>query len=412
MILQSFKKTWKNKRKSRMLLFEFFLSFILLFGLISMLGKYIYNKKSPLGFNYQQVWSAILEPQVELSDSATLTIKKEMFQRIRSYNEVVYLTELQHNLPFIRNKTYCNNFKFKEDNYTRIFAFGADDYLDDVLGLKLVEGRWYDERDNSSNYRPIVINNFLRQKIGKKEKVVGSVVEFHYKKETCVIVGVVEDFRYAGDYSRKENQVFFKCSLEENPNYNHVDAFGGYNRNSQSVHDQRIYFKVKPKTGLDFEATLLEDLNQHFPDWKIKIDRLEDQRTQYLENFWFPIILLVGVSLFLVFNVAIGLFAVLWYNINTRKAEIGVRIANGATKKHIYTQLIIELLWLSTLGIIPGLIVALQFPILGVNNIETGIYIQSMLISMSIIYLLVIISAILPSRQAAKIQPAVALHEE
>jgi putative ABC transport system permease protein len=412
MILQSLKKTWKNKRKSRMLLFEFFLSFILLFGLISMLGKYIHNKKSPLGFNYQQVWSGILEPQIEFSDSAILSIKKEMFQRIRSYNEVISLTELQHNLPFIRNKTYSNRFRYKEDNFNRIFAFGADDYLDDVLGLKLVEGRWFDESDNSSNYRPVIINQTLRKKLGKKEQVIGSRAEFHYRKEQCIIVGVVEDFRYAGDYSRKENQLFFRCSLEEYPNYNHVDAFGGYDVNSQSVHDQRIYFKVKPGTGLDFEALLLEDLNQHFPDWKIKIDRLEDQRTKYLESFWLPLILLIGVSLFLVFNVVIGLFAVLWYNINTRKTEIGIRIANGATKNHIYTQLIIELLWLSTLGIIPSIIVALQFPILGVNNIETSIYIQSMLISMSIIYLLVIISAILPSRQAAKIQPAMALHEE
>ena len=44
--------------------------------------------------------------------------------------------------------------------------------------------------------------------------------------------------------------------------------------------------------------------------------------------------------------------------------------------------------------------------------VEFWIYIQAMLFSALAIFFLVTLSAILPCRQAAKIQPAIALHED
>ncbi|MBA7556123.1 hypothetical protein ES705_48821 [subsurface metagenome] len=122
---------------------------------------------------------------------------------------------------------------------------------------------------------------------------------------------------------------------------------------------------------------------------------------------------MIGLVLgFLIFNSIAGLFGVLWYNISLRKSEIGLRVAVGASKSNIYKQFIGEMLVLATLGIIPGLIIAAQFPILKVFNIQPKVYIIAMLAATLLIYLLVTLCAILPSAQAAKIQPAIALHEE
>jgi putative ABC transport system permease protein len=118
------------------------------------------------------------------------------------------------------------------------------------------------------------------------------------------------------------------------------------------------------------------------------------------------------VGCFLVINVALGLFGVLWYNINKRRGEIGLRRAVGATGNSVSSQLIAESLILATLSLIIGVFFAVQFPLLNVFDLQAGIYITAMLLAILFIYLLVFLCSLYPGRQAAAIYPAVALHEE
>jgi putative ABC transport system permease protein len=53
-----------------------------------------------------------------------------------------------------------------------------------------------------------------------------------------------------------------------------------------------------------------------------------------------------------------------------------------------------------------------QFPLLNVFDLQAGVYLTAMGIAALIIYLIVTLCALFPSRQAALIQPATALHEE
>ena len=71
-----------------------------------------------------------------------------------------------------------------------------------------------------------------------------------------------------------------------------------------------------------------------------------------------------------------------------------------------------EVMVLATLGLILGLVLALQFPLLGVLNVSASIYAISIGFSLLFIYLLVAFCAWYPSKQAAQIEPAVALHYE
>jgi putative ABC transport system permease protein len=118
------------------------------------------------------------------------------------------------------------------------------------------------------------------------------------------------------------------------------------------------------------------------------------------------------VAGFLIANVALGLFGVLWYNINKRRGEIGLRRAVGATGTAISMQLVAEALVLSSLSLILGSFFAIQFPLLNVFDLPSGVYLSAIALSVIFLYLLVIICALYPGKQAAGIYPAVALHEE
>jgi putative ABC transport system permease protein len=125
-----------------------------------------------------------------------------------------------------------------------------------------------------------------------------------------------------------------------------------------------------------------------------------------------PMIIASIVAGFLIINVALGLFGVLWYNINKRKGEIGLRRAVGASGRSISRQLVAEALVLSTLSLIIGCFFAFQFPLLNVFDLEAGTYMIAILLSAIFIYLLVLACSLYPGRQAAAIYPAIALHEE
>jgi putative ABC transport system permease protein len=118
------------------------------------------------------------------------------------------------------------------------------------------------------------------------------------------------------------------------------------------------------------------------------------------------------VCLFLLVNVALGLFGVLWLNINQRRAELGVRRAMGASGAAISGQVLGEILTLTTFGLLLGLLVAAQFPLLGVFNIKAGVYLTAMVLATVGLYALAAGCALYPSQLAARIQPAVALREE
>ena len=102
----------------------------------------------------------------------------------------------------------------------------------------------------------------------------------------------------------------------------------------------------------------------------------------------------------------------LWYNINKRRGEIGLRRAVGATGNSVSSQLIKESMILATLSLILGTFFAVQFPLLNVFDLSAGIYLAAILLSVVFIYILVFLCSLYPGKQAAAIYPAVALHED
>ena len=142
------------------------------------------------------------------------------------------------------------------------------------------------------------------------------------------------------------------------------------------------------------------------------VDYVDDNRKNKLLAVWLPMVIFLVISSFLIFNVALGLFGVLWQNINIRKAEIGVRRAVGATQTNIGWQFIGEVVVLSTLAVVLGTFFAIQFPLLGVFGLPVWVYLAAIVAAILVIYLLVALCAFFPSRQAAQLHPAIALHEE
>lgn len=390
-----------------MLIVELFFSFLAFFLVLSFIAREINNSKYPLGFDYSKLYSLEWDIDETLDDWELIQkTQTEILEFIKYDPDVEEYASCQSSFFFMKGYMHpsdplkANDVALPSTQITQILT---SDEMSEVLGLKVLEGRWYGAEDNASKNRPVVLTQNLREQLFGKGKALGEMVD--YCGQQCVVVGVCNNIKHKGDYTQPDLTIFIRNTKVENLQYENRYCMNGSNCGPNN------FIKAKNINGA-FEAGLTHKVATKFPGYRIKLFPMKKIRRQYIRRTWAPLITVFLIILSLFLNVLFGLFGVLWYNISQRKSEIGLRMAVGASKTRVYRQFITEMLLLASVAIIPGVVIAIQFPILNLLNMEPIVYIISIIAAASIIYGLVTICALLPSSRATKIQPAMALHEE
>lgn len=395
MLRHLFTLMWNRKRANGLLILEIFLAFVVLFVVGSVGVYYWRNYRAPLGFGYENVWKVQLNPGTQPHAEQFGSLQR-VLARLRGLPGVVAFSRSVDNTPFAfsQNGTWIEGGPAKR-TVEDVDIYDAGPELREVMGLQLLEGRWFDRRDEVAARRlPVVINHLLRDELfGPGQPAVGQVVRSG--ADQFRVVGVSGPYRAGGELSEPKPGLFIYVSPQDT---------------ARALFD--LLVRVRPGSGAQLEKKVNEEIRAASGGWSSNILPLPDERrTQLKVNLALPAILGV-VCVFLLVNVALGLFGVLWLNISQRRAELGVRRALGATGGAISRQVLGELLVVTTFGLLLGLAVAAQFPLLGVFSVKAGVYLTAMALAAVGLYALATICALYPSRLAAGIQPAVALREE
>jgi putative ABC transport system permease protein len=394
MLKHLFKLIWNKKKQNFLLLSEIFVSFLVIFAVFSFLVFYYQNYNSPLGFDYKQVWSISYDGSRLTKNTDTLnTFYTNLRKSLKAMPEIEDVSYSSSNFAY-SNSMSSTGLTMNGKKYNRILSFVVDDNYPKVWGMQLIAGRWFNTEDAVSTQKHVVINLKLKEAMFGKQDAVGKEMGDYDAKEKMKIIGVVQDIRTDGDYWPAENNLF-----------NRLDT--GYLANTST-----ILLKVKPNTSATFESQLYKFMTNSIKDANIKIEHVDEMRDAKNKVTIIPILIFTIIAAFLIINVALGLFGVLWYNINRRKGEIGLRRAIGASGSAVSFQLVSEALILATLSLIVGCFFAVQFPLLSVFDVPSSVYLIAMLLAIAFIYLLVFACSLYPGKQAAGIHPAVALHEE
>jgi putative ABC transport system permease protein len=389
---------WNRKRANGLLILEIFLAFVVLFAVGSVAVFSWRNYRAPLGFTYDNVWQIQLNPgtQPRAEQFATL---QQVLGRLRSTPGVVKVSRSVENTPFSFSNNTTEFRAVQGANRPEVYGdvYDAGPELRDVMGLHLVAGRWFDRRDEAvPRHPPIVITEMTQAALFPGgESAVGRLIRDN-DKEDYEVVGVSGPYRTAGELSEPQPGYFLYISPQDT---------------ARALFT--LLVRVQPGSGGALEKRISDDIRAiSAGGWTSGIITLPEQRITRLKfDLALPIILSV-VCVFLLVNVALGLFGVLWLNINQRRSELGVRRALGASGAAISGQVLGEILVLTTFGLVLGLLVAVQFPLLGVMDVKPEVYLIAMGLAAVGLYALAAGCALYPSQLAARIQPAVALREE
>jgi putative ABC transport system permease protein len=350
----------------------------------------------PLGFDYESVWKLELGHHSAGADTPEDQLKETLAQielELKSHREVRAFSWLLGCIPFGRS-TWSSDLNIEGRTIDANITL-ADDNLPDVLGLNLLEGRWFAAEDNATVATPVVITERLRRQIAGDASIIGH--RYTDEDDDYVMIGVIDHFRYHGEFDTHPGLFFERIRP--------FDSAG-------KMPDQAL-IRVQPGTTGLFEQRLLENLAAIAPGWNLRIETLSDLRSSYIRDKLLSLLSIGSVAGFLVLNVALGMFGVLWYSINRRRSEIALRRALGADRSGVSRQILGEAMALATITTLAGLFVAVQVPLLRLDpSIGTIEYILAMLLSALAIYIIVFVCALYPSRLAMRIQPAQALRDE
>ena len=382
------KLVWNRKKTNALVVLEIFISFVVVFAVAAIMAVLANNYRQPLGFSYHNVLTIV--PAMPPGD------EKENAQRFETVLAAVRSTPGVESVAGIMFEPYfeANNTGMWEIDGRRIEFdrnYATDDFAK-VMGLNLVEGRWFSREDDGSVTRPIVLDRGFARVLYGDEPAVGK--EFDPgQNPPFKVIGVIDGYRTKGEYSSRKNYSFHRA-----------------NPGLEPLH---LVARLEPGAYTPaFENTLVRNLERIIPGASFVAKPLEQQREVALRFWLVPVWILGLIGGFLIFMVALGLTGVMWQNVTQRTRELGLRRALGAERGKVRTQILAEIVIIATLGLILGVIVVAQVPLMGLFELDGGVFLVAVLSSLALIYGLALVCGLYPSWLASRIEPATALHYE
>jgi putative ABC transport system permease protein len=318
---------------------------------------------------------------------------RRMRNELSGWPEVETIALTTNTVPFLEAGNRDERVQY-QGFVSRAQRWEVDENFCRLLKLPLLSGKWFSGQEVASLQVPIVITKAMSEEYFVNKNPLGNLIQINEKQYK--VVGVVDNFN-VGKWTYSQSGYFLPADLSSNLQVPH-------------------HFLVKFKK--EIHAHEYEKLSKFFSHIQ-KNERLTVGQGATLQQYntlekrsaVLPVTLISVVCGFLIINVIIGLFGILWQSIRYRRAEFGLRRAIGAEAGDIYLQILGEVLILATFGIIPSAIIAFHFPLLHFLGFEMQHSVYVMLCSALLIYVLVGLCALYPSKLAASIAPAEALHE-
>jgi putative ABC transport system permease protein len=287
-------------------------------------------------------------------------------------------------------------FKDKQRVGEADFCAATDEYFQ-ILGIPLIKGRAFDERDGPNSSHVALISQSLARERWPGQDPIGQTIEFGNMDgdlRLLTIVGIVGDVHEYGLDVPPRPMVYVNLLQRPDPG-------------------ATITMLSDADTGLVTSAArqILHELNPEIP---AEFRTFSQIYSASLGSRRFNLILVGFFAAIALMLATAGVFGVMAYSVSRRTREIGVRIALGARSQDVLTMILGQGLRTVLVGVVIG--VAGAFAITrAVQSLLFGVTATDPLTFSAVILLLLTIALLacyLPARRATKVDPMVALRYE
>ncbi len=274
-----------------------------------------------------------------------------------------------------------------------------------ALGIHLLKGRFFDERDQANAENVVIINESIARRIFGGQDPIGKQLDdgnfSNRPHHVTTIIGVVADVQHNDpEIQQTPFQSYF-------PYTQTAGGFGEYAKFETLV----LHLTVDARSVV---PALRKTIGTIDPDLPLaNVGAYDDQIAKSFTTKRLSLIivsLFSGVALLLA---SIGLYAVLSYSVSLRAREIGVRMALGAEATNIIKLVTHQGLRIIGLGLIIGIGAGI---ILGqvIGNVLYGVSATdptALLTSTLVLGVAALLACLLPALRATRIDPITALRE-
>jgi putative ABC transport system permease protein len=279
---------------------------------------------------------------------------------------------------------------------TMIFAVTPDYFQ--AMGIRLLSGRVFSIDDRAKTSRVVIINETLARKNFPGENPLGHRIDFSWGP--CEIVGVVADVTQNGIDRLTGAQAYGPFAQ-----FAQLPAFSmSFNLVVRSSGPpDRVLGLLRP-------AVYAVDRNQ--PVGTVRA--LKEIFTDIVARERFATTLLGVFSVVALVIAAIGIYGVMAYTVTQRTAEIGIRIALGATKRDVFGLVFGEGGRLFGFGLLLGLAGTWA----AARTIESMLYHTDSfdpltVVAITVLFAIVaVLACYVPARRATRVDPVTALRTE
>ena len=377
------------------------LSLVLLIGAGLLVRSYRHIQNANPGFNSRNVLSLRLSlPNSRYKGPAVTNFYKQLAERLRavpgveaagtSYSLPMSSVALAWGPITIEGYVPKNSADFIMSNE----RFVSPGYFP-ALGVPLVSGRYFDERDVKGAAETVIVNENLAQRFWPNQDPLGKRLQRADKQTWRTVVGVVRDSR--------------EFSFDSEP------PFSIYHPHEQfPIGTMFVVIRTAgdPTQIVPAVTKQIQALDPELPAFDLMT--MDQRLSQSLARRRFSTFLLGAFAVVALILAAIGIYGVIAYSVAQQTQEIGIRMALGATPLQIKTMVVGWSLIMTVAGVITGLATARALTrvmaslLFGVSATDLPTFVVPPLI----LAVIALLASYFPARRAARVDPTIALRSE
>lgn len=345
-----------------------------------------------LGYQVDRTVAVRVDPSVRFaSDEERLTYYSEILDGVTAL-PVIEAAGMSDMLPMAFNRRWDARDP-QGDPERAVFPYVrvvSDGYLD-AMALTLLSGRDFTRADGPDEAPVALVNEVLAEQLWGEADPIGRTVSSSggdYR-----VVGVVRPTRQLSVDQEPGPELFFTMRQVPDQSAVHLILRGRQDADDLVASARGVIGSIDASIPLD------------------EVVRIRDVVDASVAPRRFTVLLLTGFAVFALVLAALGIYAVISYSVSQRRMEIGIRVALGATAGRVQTALVREILTLTAMGLLVGLLLArstsrlLEGLLFGVSAMDPLSY----LLVAGLLGGSALLAAYTPARRAARAHPLDAL---